>query len=350
MSYALLHGYAQSDTLVNYAYGFLTLFLQGSAWGTFGGAFIGLMLERKPMRTGEWLGLISSTLFAGWVISFLVVDVIGFQINPPRNNSSIGFMGAALGQLIWLGCNKKPSGLRGAVLGYVGFGIGMAGGRLLGNIANVLQAPVWIHDQSLERHGDVVRLHRRVHLLLRNGGPPRIRNRPRTRTSPSPRSTESFTCWADPALAPTESNRSVPRRRTSGPRRSQSYGYSDPEKLANITLWLIDGVCVAGFRGCGRLDGDSLSAPAALVDAAGALALRDDGALSKSERTLFLLSRAAEVLQHASCFLGLVRADGALRSHRAAATGGVPAGSSELQEPRFAWERWLGGEPRPWRS
>src|SRR5580692_4424407 len=67
MSYALLHGYAQSDTLINYAYGFLTLFLQGSAWGTFGGALIGLMLERKPMQIGEWLGLIVTTLLAGWL-------------------------------------------------------------------------------------------------------------------------------------------------------------------------------------------------------------------------------------------------------------------------------------------
>ncbi len=54
MSYAVLHGYAQSDTLVNYGYGFVTLFLQGSAWGTFGGGLIGLLLERRPMRTGEW--------------------------------------------------------------------------------------------------------------------------------------------------------------------------------------------------------------------------------------------------------------------------------------------------------
>ena len=65
--------------------------------------------------------------------------MIGFQINPPRNSGSIAFMGAALGQLVWLACNNKPSGLRGAVLGYVGFGLGMAGGRLLGNFANVLQ-------------------------------------------------------------------------------------------------------------------------------------------------------------------------------------------------------------------
>ncbi len=105
MSYALLHGYAQSNTLVNYAYGFLTLFLEGSAWGTFGGALIGLILERKPMRTAEWLGFIGSVLFAGWVTSFVIVDVLGFQINPPRNNGSIAFMGAAVGQLIWLACN-----------------------------------------------------------------------------------------------------------------------------------------------------------------------------------------------------------------------------------------------------
>jgi len=123
MSYALLHGYAQSDTLVNYAYGFCTLFLQGSAWGTFGGALIGLMLERKPLHTGEWLGLIGSVLIGGWLTSFLVVDVLGFPINPPRNNGSIAFMGAALAQLIWLACNDKPSGLRGAILGYVGFGL-----------------------------------------------------------------------------------------------------------------------------------------------------------------------------------------------------------------------------------
>ncbi|WP_169980956.1 hypothetical protein [Tautonia rosea] len=139
MSYGLLHGYAQSDTFLNYAYGFLTLFLQGSAWGTFGGALIGLMLERKPLRTSEWLGLLGSVFVGGWVVSLVVVNFLGFQINPPRNNISIVFMGAAIGQLIWLALNKKSDGLRGAVLGYLGFGLGMAGGRLIGNLSNALQ-------------------------------------------------------------------------------------------------------------------------------------------------------------------------------------------------------------------
>ena len=42
--------------------------------------------------------------------------MLGFQINPPRNNGSIGYFGAALGQMIWLARNDKPIGLRGALL------------------------------------------------------------------------------------------------------------------------------------------------------------------------------------------------------------------------------------------
>ena len=112
MSYGILHGYAQADTLVNYGYGFLTLFLQGSAWGVFGGALIGLILERRPMRTGEWLGAIGTVLAAGWFTSLVVVTWLGFQINPPRNNGSIAFMGGAAGLIVWLAFNNKPTGLR----------------------------------------------------------------------------------------------------------------------------------------------------------------------------------------------------------------------------------------------
>jgi hypothetical protein len=247
MSYALLHGYAQSNTLVNYAYGFAALFLQGSAWGTFGGALFALLLERKPMRTGEWLGLVGTALFAGWITSFVVVDILGFQINPPRNNDSIAFMGAALGQLIWLACNHKPSGLRGAVLGYVGLGIGMAGGRLLGNVANVLQAPYsftinhWnVMETSCGFIGGFIYCFGMV-----------------GRAYPEPPERENIplaSCYGILyvlGLIPLwhRLNRISPTRVKEWVTSLMSYGYAEPNRLAQANLRLIDAVCVAGFVG-----------------------------------------------------------------------------------------------------
>jgi len=137
MSYGILHGYAQSDTLVNYAYGFFTLFLQGAAWGVFGCAAVGLLLEENRLKPGEWAAAILTILFSGAAVYVLVVVLLGFHINPPRSDASIGFTGAALGLFLWLIFNKKQLGLRAATLGYIGFGLGMSVGRLFGNIANV---------------------------------------------------------------------------------------------------------------------------------------------------------------------------------------------------------------------
>lgn len=248
MSYGILHGYAQSDTLVNYAYGFVTLFLQGSAWGTFGGALIGLVLERRAMRTGEWLGLVGSILAAGWFTSFVVVDLIGFHINPPRSNLSIAFFGAALGQLAWLALNGKPTGLRGAVLGYVGFGLGMAGGRLLGNIANVMQTQFdftinhWnVMETSCGFIGGFVVCFGLVNVAFPE--PPEKENirlasfwgmvyvlgviplwHVLSRIKPFDKQTE----WAA---------------------QLKTYGYENPERLAEIVAWLVYGVCGLGFVG-----------------------------------------------------------------------------------------------------
>ncbi len=213
------------------------------------------------MRTGEWLGLIGTVLFAGWVVSFLVVDVVGFQINPPRNNGSIAFMGAAVGQLIWLACNNKPIGLRGAVLGYVGFGLGMAGGRLLGNVANVLQADFGFtinHWNVMETFcgfiGGFIYCFGMV-----------------DRAYPEPLENENISLasvygiiyalgiiplWH--RLGRIQPGKKLPEWAST----LKSYGYSNPDGLARTILWLIDGVC-ARVRGGGDLAGDPLSASAA---------------------------------------------------------------------------------------
>jgi hypothetical protein len=248
MSYAVLHGYAQSDTFINYSYGFITLFLQGSAWGTFGGALIGLMLERRPMRTGDWLGLIGSTLLAGWVVSYLVVDVLGFNINPPRNNSSIAFMGAALGQLVWLACNDRANGLRGALLGYIGFGMGMAAGRLLGNLANVLQDAGGFtinHWNVMETSCGFIAGF--IYCLGMLGPaypePPEDQNIPLTSAYSILYVLGIIPLWHRLGRIPSTA------KQREWAASLKDYGYLDSENLARTVLWLIDGVCVLGFVG-----------------------------------------------------------------------------------------------------
>ncbi|ODT98005.1 MAG: hypothetical protein ABS79_06600 [Planctomycetes bacterium SCN 63-9] len=247
MSYGILHGYAQSDTLINYSYGFLTLFLQGSAWGTFGGALIGLVLERKPMRTGDWLGYLGSIFIAGWITYYLVVIVIGFDINPPRNNTSIAFFGAAIGQIVWLAWNKKLTGLRGAFFGYIGFGLGMSVGRMLGNIANDFQATGMTinHWNVMETSCGFIAGFIYCFGMVNH-------------TYPKPPEDEGIEfvsflgMFYTLGLLPLWHR--VGRFTTSEKLAEwtasfKSYGYSDPGAMAKNVLMMLDGICVLGFVG-----------------------------------------------------------------------------------------------------
>lgn len=133
MSYGLLHGYAKADTFVNFTYGFFTLFLQGGAWGIFGGAAIGLLLERKRIQGREWAAFFLVPILAGLALYFLVYRAIGFDVNPYRSNAMTGFTGASVALFATFAYFKRWHALKGAMFGYIGFGLGMSVGRLLGN-------------------------------------------------------------------------------------------------------------------------------------------------------------------------------------------------------------------------
>jgi len=147
-SYAVLHGYAQSGPPApwyNFAYGFAMLILQGGCWGIFGCAAIGAILDAKKPSVTKFLELVACIFLAGWLFQFILVQLIGFHVNPPRSNALFGHIGGAVALLIWLAWNKYQLALRGALLGFTGFGTGMMIGRELANLCRHLEVP-WRTD------------------------------------------------------------------------------------------------------------------------------------------------------------------------------------------------------------
>ena len=161
MSYGLLHAYASNTTFPNYSYGFFTLILQGGAWGCFGCCVLGLLLEKEPLKAWEWAVAIGATVASGLVFWFLVVRLIGFNINPGKSNTSVAYTGGVIGLFVWLVSAKKRYGFKGALFGYIGFGLGMAGGRFLANVRDYSTWKIgdWLVLQGLfSRFGNIMEL------------------------------------------------------------------------------------------------------------------------------------------------------------------------------------------------
>ena len=133
-TYGLLHAYASNRTFVNYSYGLFTLTVQGGAWGCFGCCFVGLLLEKDRLKASEWVSAFATILVSGLLLYYVVVNLIGFHINPGRSDELIAYTGGVIGLFVWLILNKKRSGLRAAFFGYIGFGLGMSMGRFLANV------------------------------------------------------------------------------------------------------------------------------------------------------------------------------------------------------------------------
>lgn len=149
-SYGLLHGFAQSGqpaSWINPAYGFLMLAIQGGCWGTFGCAALAALLDQRKPSVMKFLELLCWIFFVGWTFQYIMVYLVGFEINPPRSNAVYGHVGGVLTLLIWLTVNRYYLAIRGALLGFCGFGMGMIIGRL---IANVIRIQGWsINDWNV---------------------------------------------------------------------------------------------------------------------------------------------------------------------------------------------------------
>ena len=126
------------------------------------------------------------------------------------------------------------------------------------------------------------------------------------------------------------------RRRPSGPRPSSHMAIPIPESWRDIILWLIDGVCVLGFVGAAvwlviHFRRRQRWAMLPVLWLSGTMVLYQN-----LNALYFFYPATSEVHQHASCFLGHVCADGrfTLSSRAREPVEGSP-GELELDEPRF---------------
>jgi hypothetical protein len=157
-------------------------------------------------------------------------------------------MGAAIGQIIWLALSGKSTGLRGAVLGYLGFGLGMAGGRLLGNIANELQGVLdftinhWnVMECSCGFIGGFIYCFGMVNRAYPN--PPERESIPLVSTYGMIYVLGVIPLWHRLSrIRPAE-------KLEEWAGRLKGYEYADPQALADQVLVLLNGVCVLGFVG-----------------------------------------------------------------------------------------------------
>lgn len=132
-SYGILHGYSMADTPINFTYGYFTLFLEGGAWGCFGCAMMGLLLsEPRPSWKNALLGA-ALVIATGIAFKFLVVDFVGFHVNPPRGDESVVFTGSVIALFALLSYARMHLARKAAFLGWIGWGTGMSFGRFLAN-------------------------------------------------------------------------------------------------------------------------------------------------------------------------------------------------------------------------
>jgi len=145
MTYGLLQAYACSGPPApwyNCAHGFLMLIIQGGCWGIFGTAAIALLLEKKDTKLIDVVHMAGYIFLFAWLFHVIIIKWLGFHVNPPRSDSLVNHFGAAAGLVLWLVQTGRRYTLRGALIGFTGFGLGMSLGRMNANILDSLNIAI----------------------------------------------------------------------------------------------------------------------------------------------------------------------------------------------------------------
>ena len=129
MSHVKLAHFSRSASHLNAAYGLGALFFVTSLWGGIGGGALGLVL-------GGWSPWAIIILAAGMVITariayYLLIDLIGIRLTPPRSEGWARTFGAFLCMAVVCVARREHAGLVGLTYGYMGWGFGFLVGMFI---------------------------------------------------------------------------------------------------------------------------------------------------------------------------------------------------------------------------
>jgi hypothetical protein len=129
MSHVKLAHFSRSASHLNAAYGLGALFFVTSLWGGIGGGALGLVL-------GGWSPWAIIILAAGMVITariayYLLIDLIGIRLTPPRDERWARTFGAFLCMAVVCVVRREGAGLVGLTYGYMGWGFGFLVGMFI---------------------------------------------------------------------------------------------------------------------------------------------------------------------------------------------------------------------------
>ncbi|UCH35693.1 MAG: hypothetical protein JSV65_04910 [Armatimonadota bacterium] len=129
MSHVKLAHFSRSASHLNAAYGLGALFFVTGLWGGIGGGALGLAL-------GGWSPWAIIILAAGMILTahiayWVLIDLIGIRLTPPRSEAWARTFGAFLCMAIVCVVRREHVGLVGLTYGYMGWGFGFLVGMFI---------------------------------------------------------------------------------------------------------------------------------------------------------------------------------------------------------------------------
>lgn len=131
MSYGILVGYGRGTDFVNVFYGLLMLFVLGVLYGFLGGGFFGLALADSKASKVKWASLLAEMVALALLTYGLLVNQLGWFMNPPRSELWAACLGASVALAWYLVRHQHSNVMKVAVWSAIGAGLGFALGNFL---------------------------------------------------------------------------------------------------------------------------------------------------------------------------------------------------------------------------